>query len=168
MLTKDHLVLAKVLLRCISFHLLHSHLILKEFFSRGFQSLLLDRSWHVAFLEDASWYEYIIIDFVLVLSHFVCWKKESVEVILIFPSLLAKRQGSGPIDVDYGSFSNLARFILDDMTHTIHRIILAAITIVVTVIDLHLLNMRHEFFFWDRLAKPIGPKLRPGDVGQCC
>lgn len=71
MLAKDHLVLAEILLRCVSLQILHGHLILKEFFGGRLKSLLLDRTWHVAFLKDAAWDKNVIIDLVIIGSHLV-------------------------------------------------------------------------------------------------
>lgn len=88
-LSEDHFVLAEVLLRRVSLQLLHSHLILEEFFCRGFKPLLLDRSWYVAFLQDAPRNEHIVVDFVFIGSHFVRREEESVKVIFVFPALLA-------------------------------------------------------------------------------
>ena len=62
MLAEYDFILSKVLLGCITLHRLHGHLILKEFFSGRLKSLLLDRAWNVAFLQDAPWNEYIIVD----------------------------------------------------------------------------------------------------------
>ena len=66
MLAEDDLILAQVLLRRVSLHLLHGHLVLKEFFGCSLESLLFDRAWYVAFLEDAPRNEHIVIDLVIV------------------------------------------------------------------------------------------------------
>ena len=71
MLSKDNLVLAEILLGCVSLHLLHGHLIFEEFFSGRLKSLLLDGPWHVTFLKNTAWDEYVVIDLMLISSHLV-------------------------------------------------------------------------------------------------
>ena len=66
MLTEDDLIFAQILLRCVSFHLLHGHLILEEFFRCRLESLLLDRAGDVALLEDAAGDEHIVVYFMFI------------------------------------------------------------------------------------------------------
>ena len=98
-LSEDDLILAKVFLRCITFELLYGQLVLKKLLSCRFQSLLFDRTRNVAFLKDASRDENIVID--LTVHYFpwscslfmmlICWKQESVEVVLILASTCVRR-----------------------------------------------------------------------------
>ena len=67
MLSKDDLILPKILFRRIAFELLHGELVLEELLSCLLQSLLLDRAWHVALFQDASRNEDVVVDFVILL-----------------------------------------------------------------------------------------------------
>ena len=65
MLSKDDLILPKILLGRIAFELLHGELVLEELLSCRLQSLLLDRAWNVALFQDAARNEDVIVDFVI-------------------------------------------------------------------------------------------------------
>ena len=65
MLSKDDLILPKVLFRRVAFELLHGELVLEELFSSRLQSLLLDRAWYVTLFQDAARNEDVVVDFVI-------------------------------------------------------------------------------------------------------
>lgn len=120
MLAKDNLILTKVLLITnLPLHLPNSKLILKEFFSSCLQSLLLYRSRSVTFFQNASWYEYIVVDLYHFIAHWaitpVTLQQESIIVILVLLFCIKVWEFDFSIDID--DCSLLACFIGSTLKH---------------------------------------------------
>ena len=144
MLAEYDFILAKVLLRCVPLHRLHGHLILKEFFSGRLKSLLLDRAWNVAFLQDAPWNEDIIVD-AIVNAELIRRQKEAIEVILVLATMLVRGQTCRPIYIDDSSMPDSMRLrILDHRAESVHGLLLASVAFGEIVCTLQLLDVLDE------------------------
>ena len=120
MLAKDNFILTEVLLITnLPLHLPNSKLILKEFFCSCLQSLLFYRSWSVTFFQNASWYEYIVVDLYHFVAHraitSVTLQQESIIVILVLLFSIEIREFNFSIDIV--DCSLLACFIGSTLKH---------------------------------------------------
>ena len=156
MLSKDDLILPKVLFGRVALELLHSELVLEKLLSCRFQSLLLDRAWHVALFKDASRNKDIVVDFVinLISEHtllLISREQEAIEVVLILPSILICGKCDRLVDIQHGSLADLRGLILGQITESVDGLLLAGVAVGLIVRLLKLLNVRDKLGLAHRL-----------------
>ena len=98
-------------------------LVLKKLLCSSLEALLFNRPWYITFLENASWNENIIVDFVVGFRSktllLVRREQEAIEIILILPAKRVRGKVDRFVDIENGSLSNHRGLALRQIIQTI-------------------------------------------------